>query len=204
MSRPKRKPWIGWHFLPADGMTRYLSPTKVYVGRVLRETRPLVMCECGLHACRSALDALGYAPGPIACLVELRGPRIDGPDKSCAAERKCLAKLDATNILHEFACWCAEQALKAERKAGREPDQRSWEAVRVKRRWLKGKAADEERADAGYTAWAAARYEAWDASRAASRYDAARDDAARYAARDASRAAQNKKLESMLRKAMKK
>jgi hypothetical protein len=47
-------------------------------------------------------------------------------------------------VLHEFACWCAERALKAEEKAGRKVDPRSWEALKVKRRWLRGEALDGE------------------------------------------------------------
>jgi len=46
--------------------------------------------------------------------------------------------------LHELACRFAEVALEAEVKAGREPDKRSWEAIRAKRRWLKGEITDEE------------------------------------------------------------
>jgi len=45
---------------------------------------------------------------------------------------------------HRFALWCAGRALRRERKAGREPDPRSWEALRVKSRWLQGKPTDEE------------------------------------------------------------
>jgi len=58
-------------------------------------------------------------------------------------------------ILHEFACWCAEWALKRERKAGREPDKRSWDAIRVKRAWLCGAATNEELAEAEAEAEAA-------------------------------------------------
>lgn len=40
------------------------------------------------------------------------------------------------HLLHPFACDCAEEALQRERQDGREPDPRSWEAVRLKRLWL--------------------------------------------------------------------
>jgi hypothetical protein len=46
--------------------------------------------------------------------------------------------------LHLLACRYAERALKREREAGREPDARSWEVLRVKRRWVAGRATDEE------------------------------------------------------------
>jgi len=46
------------------------------------------------------------------------------------------------NILHNFSCDCAERALLRERNAGREPDPRSWKAIRIKRRWIKGEITD--------------------------------------------------------------
>jgi len=53
----------------------------------------------------------------------------------------------------------AERTLRRERKAGREPDERSWEAVRVARAYAREEAGDEEL----YAAWAAAR-DAWAAA----------------------------------------
>lgn len=43
-------------------------------------------------------------------------------------------------ILHEFACKCAEGAL----KKAKVTDERSWNAIKVKRLWIKGEAADNE------------------------------------------------------------
>ena len=94
--------------------------------------------------------------------------------------------------LHEFAIWCAETAL----TRAKVTDERSWNALKVKRLWLDGKATDEELAAARdaamYTAWdvdgVAARYAAMDAARYAAwaaAWDAAL--AARYAASDAAR-----------------
>jgi hypothetical protein len=65
-----------------------------------------------------------------------------------------------------FAADCAERALVRERAAGREPDERSWEAIRVSRAYARGDATEEELAaarDAAWAAWEAA----WDAARAA-------------------------------------
>ena len=55
--------------------------------------------------------------------------------------------------LHLLGCKFAEYALKLERKNGREPHPDSWNAIKVKRLWLKGKATDEELD----LAWSAAR-----------------------------------------------
>ena len=75
-------------------------------------------------------------------------------------------------VLHLFACWCAEQALIAEREAGREPDPASWVAVEVKRRWLDGAASDDELKVARANAWFAAGSDAratWATARGAAR-----------------------------------
>ena len=113
-------------------------------------------------------------------------------------------------MLHEFAIWCAEQAL----ALIAEPDPRSLNVLVVKRRWLDGEASDEELtaagdaagdaaraaagAAAGAAAWDTAGAAAWDAA-----WDAAGDAAwaaAWAAARAAARAKQNKRLARMLEK----
>lgn len=156
---------LAWHWLPDNGCLRYPPHTKVEVGQTLTAEGPLELCKNGMHASLRALDALKYAFGAIICRVELSGETVEGDDKLCARHRKVVAMADATKTLHEFACWCAEQALLREREAGREPDVRSWAAIEVKRRWLKGEATDEELYVARDAAWDAAR----DAARAAAR-----------------------------------
>ena len=84
---------------------------------------------------------------------------------------------DATRVLHEFAPWCAEQALALIPT----PDPRSLTALAVKRAWLRGEATDAELAAAEGAARAAA-----GAAGAAAR---AAGDAARAAARAAGDAA---------------
>jgi hypothetical protein len=76
--------------------------------------------------------------------------------------------------LRLLACDFAERALKREQKAGREPDARSWAAIKVSRRFADGKATAEELAAAraagdaaGDAAGAAARAAAWAAEAAA-------------------------------------
>lgn len=206
-----------WHFLAADGRMTYTNKL-VEVGKTYRIEGEVVLCKRGLHASARALDALKYAPGPVVCLVTLGGIVLHSKDKSVAQERTVLAMVDATAVLHEFACWCAEQALAL---VG-ETDPRSVEAIATKRRWLRGEATDDELAaaqDAAWAAWDAARGVAWDAARAAAwaaswdAVQAARAAAwaargvARSAARDAAWAvawdvawdAQNEQLETMLR-----
>ena len=192
--------WTGWHFLRESRCMGYRrTRTVVEAGRTYSCEGDLKLCHNGMHASSRAIDALVYAPGPIACRVRLLGERLDGTDKSCARSREVLWMADAARTLHEFALWCAEKALTREREAGREPDPRCWEALAVKRRWLNGEASDSELAAARDAAWdaarAAARDAAWDAARDAARdaagdaAEAAAESAALHAARDAARRA---------------
>ena len=108
--------------------------------------------------------------------------------------------------LHELACKFAERALKRERKTGREPAKASWDAIKAKRLWLKGKITNEEldaagdavgdaaSAAAGDAAWAAAWAAAGDAAWAA----------ALAAARTAAWAAEQKAQLKLVRKVLEK
>ena len=151
-----------WHFLSADGMTRYEPRELVTVGQTLKVTPPIELCHRGLHASVRALDALQYAPGPICCRVELSGEIISDTDKVVATERTVLLMFDATDVLHEMACLSATSALLiADVK-----DKRCWAAIEAKRAWVRGEISDQElnaaRAAARYAAWDAARDAAWD------------------------------------------
>ena len=68
--------------------------------------------------------------------------------------------------LHLLACEFAEDALKLERKNGRDPHFNSWNAIKVKRLWIKGKATDEELEVAELAAWEAADSD-WEAAQSA-------------------------------------
>ena len=175
---------LAWHFLREDKKLNYPPHTLVEAGETYTAEGDLKLCANGMHASVRAIDALKYAPGAIVCRVELSGGMLEDTDKLCSRHRKVLWMADATNTLHEFACWCAEQALLKEREAGREPDARSWAAVEAKRKWLKGEITDEELYAAQYAAWDATRSAAW--------------SAAESAAWSATRSAQNEQLEKML------
>jgi hypothetical protein len=186
----KTKPILAWHWAKRDLKTQH-TDEPIVVGGTLSAVGILDLCHVGMHASLCPLDALQCAPGSMLCRVELSGEIIEGDDKLCARHRKVVAIYDADHMLHEFACLCAERALK---QAG-VTDERGHNAIKVKRLWLAGKATDEEMAAARDAARAAAWDAAWDAARDAARdaawaaaWDAARDaawDAARDAARDA-------------------
>ena len=112
---------------------------------------------------------------------------LDLPEDEASAEDKIWAVTQTGLIedekLHEFACRCAEEALKRVDN----PDPRSVAAIEAKRKWLRGEISDEELAAAwsaaSSAAWSAASSAAWAAASSAAR------DAARAAARDAARSA---------------
>ena len=187
-----------WHFVAQDKRLRWGSRAVVEEGKTYRVKGPLVMCEKGLHGSRSLIDALQYAPGTWICLVEIWGDVQEQPDKLVGRNRKVLRMIDGARLLHEFACDVAEIAL----KRAKVKDKRCWAAIEIKRKWLDGKATDEELAAARDAAWdaasAAASAAAWDAARAAAR--AAAWDAARAAARDAARAAARAEFNTLLTK----
>lgn len=147
--------YTGWHFTATATEGRDGWPLKA-VEELPKGTKP-VLCKVGLHACENPLDALRYAPGSFVRRVELRGTVLADGDKACGTERVTLAgPVDASRVLREFACACAERALLREREVGREPDPRSWAAIEVARRYARGEATVEELATARSAAWAAA------------------------------------------------
>ena len=150
-----------WHFLADDRCLGYSDGRKVVVGETLRMGGSLILCERGFHASHRVIDALNFAPGPIVCLVTLGGivlhdTKHDIPDKSVAQERTVIWMYDASQILREFACDVAEEALLSERSAGREPESRSFAAIEVMRRFIVGNATETERNTAENDAWSVA------------------------------------------------
>ena len=145
-----------WHFLPADKKLANNDGRLVRVGHTFKcDPDSLELCKTGFHGSKRIIDALQYAPGPVICKVELGGHIIKGDDKCVASERTVIAMADATNVLHEMACWSAEQALKLVKN----PDPRSVAAIEAKRKWLRGEITDAELDAARDAAWDAA----WDA-----------------------------------------
>jgi len=214
---------LAWHFLPEDKRLGYGDGRLVEVGATLECEGEPELCGNGMHGSARLIDAVHYARGPIVCRVKIEGDVIESEDKLCGRRRTVLWMMDATRILHEFACACAEDAL----ALVEQPDERSVAAIEAKRSWLKGEITDKKLDSAWAAAWdasqnvawvasAAASAAAWAASRSAARAaSAAARDAAWAAARAASAAArdaaqdaawdkQNKRLTAMVMEAHKK
>ena len=155
------------------------------------------MCKQGWHLCRGPVQLLEWL-GPQIWMAEARGTVVESADKICVASCRIIRRIDAWNptTARLLACDCAERPLHRERQAGREPDPRSWDVLRVARAYAVGAASQDQldaARDAAWVAWAArdaARDAAWDAARDAA-WDAAEAAwaAARAAAWDAARAA---------------
>ncbi len=185
-----------WHFLPSDYRLRYGDRRIVAAGDVVRVNCEPVLCQSGLHASERILVALEYAPGPILCRVLVGGTIVRGNDKLVGTTREVLWTLDATHVLHRFTCWCAEKTL---RRAD-VTDERCWNAIHTKLRWLDGLATDEELDKARAASREASRAASWEASRAASRAASwAASRAASWAAsREASWESHSKRLAAMV------
>ena len=130
-----------WHFLRKDRCLRFGDNREVFPGMTLRTDDAPILREQGFHASERVIDALIYAPGPVVCLVTLGGAVVHTPDrlvpdKSAGQERTALWMYDATDLLRGFACDVAEEALLGERSLGREPDPRSFAAIKVMRQCL--------------------------------------------------------------------
>ncbi len=184
-----------YHFLKDDMRGGYGGGKKWKIGEEREHKGELVMCSQGYHAGKSWYDALSYARGNMACLVELSGRIIKDTDKYVAQKRKLVDAKNAEYILRAWGCDCAERALKKSKVT----DERLWDAIKVARLSNDGRATKVElaaRAAARAAAWdarAAARdaawAAAWDTAWAAARAARAAARAAAWDARAAARAA---------------
>ena len=77
------------------------------LGEPLVHKGDIVPCKSGLHASIHPLDALEFAPGLILHLVDLEGEIVQHDDKLVGRKRTIIATVDVTELLREFARWCA-------------------------------------------------------------------------------------------------
>ena len=170
-------------FAREDKQGRAYSPNKPREKWTLGQERTLkggiVPCRYGYHASPSLWQALTYAPGPLACKVQLSGEIIPhGDDKYAASTRKLIAAVNIERELQLFAADCAEHVLYLFERE-RPNDDRPRKAIQAARDFV----ADE----IGVAAWDAAKAAAGAAARAAAR--AAAGDEIGAAARAAAWAA---------------
>jgi len=98
---------LGWHFSLENRRLAYSDDREIVPGETLSVQGEPALCRHGLHASRSILDALQYAPGSHVWRVEVWGDLEWGDDKFCGLHRKALWGFDAASILERFARLCA-------------------------------------------------------------------------------------------------
>jgi hypothetical protein len=191
---------LAYHFL-RDDMTARSGKEKAWeIGeeRSFPENMAIELCTFGYHSAPTLWDALQYAPGPMACLVEISEPIEKDDTKQVSRTRKLIKAVNIDRELRLFAADCAERVLYIFEKHYPKDD-RPRKAIQAARDFADGKIDAAAWAAARAAAWDAARAAAWDAARAAA-WDAAGAaagaaawdaawDAARAAAWDAARAA---------------
>jgi len=138
-----------YHFLQEGMMTAFGDEPPWSKGEPRTWEGKVVLCVAGYHSSPTWLDALEYAPGPMACIVDVSKPVEKDDDKQVSKTRTLVDYRDATRTLHQFACDCAEHALKTNGVT----DERIWNAPKTKRLWLDGKATDKELDDARGEVW---------------------------------------------------
>jgi len=135
----------GWHFLRKNCRLTHGDGRLIRPGTTVTVPGPPVLYAHGLHASRRVMDALQQAAGPIVCRVVVSGEIIEEHstlnDSTFVGTRRYVEwMLDATWLLHEFACWCAERAL---RRAKVKNDV-LWAAIAAKRAWLADEITDKQ------------------------------------------------------------
>ena len=166
-----------YHFLRDDMTTGRGNEPPWTIGESRTIVGELIMCERGYHSSPRWHDALQYAPGNVACKVLVSEPQIKDYDKWVSHRRILVAAINADRMLRLWACDCADRMLRQERKHGREPDKRSWDAVAVARRYIDGEATKDDLAAAWAAACSAAAWAAAANAAAAAAWAAARNAA---------------------------
>ena len=109
------EPLIAYWFAMADKQGRAYSPNKPdekwTVGQARTLNGEIIPCRYGFHGSSTLWQALDYAPGPLACKVELSGTIVQEHDKLAASQKTLLAAVNVERELRLFAADCAERVL---------------------------------------------------------------------------------------------
>ena len=184
--------YIAWHF--SNGYISHGDGREIKRGETYSIKWPYKMfiaptlCEAGFHGSLRAIDALKYAHGSIVSLCEIYGRVAIGGDKIVGDSRRVLFIADASDLLFEFACWVAEEALKARMAEGYKFEPATFAAIQARRDFQAGRVSKQDLSAA-----------AWLAAESAAAWSAAARSAAWSAAWAAARVMQNEELEKRLR-----
>lgn len=124
---------IAYHFLKDDMTAGAGNEPAWKVGEEREHKGKLKLCDSGYHSCETWYDALLYAPGSMACIVEVSGKILKGIDKQVSSKRRLIKSANAKKVLRAWACDCAERALKkakvGELTAARDARGAAWDAL---------------------------------------------------------------------------
>lgn len=171
------KAYRAWHVCPDDMLTvAYPGVPRMPIveGETIEMAgRCAPTCGAtGMHASSRLLDAVEYRRTGRICLVDVWGDVHVTSHCISGRYRRCVRVIPQSIADIEcrfFAASVAHRMLVAERTAGREPAQASWDAVEVARQYAVGSVSgsDLESAAAGSAravAWAAAWAASWAAA----------------------------------------
>ena len=117
---------LAWHGCRADGTTRYLKVKEV-VGVKTFLVGNVVLCVNALHGSIRAVDMLRFSEGLWIKRTLHEGKILLAADKIGSSERTVIGEADATQVVVDWAFWCADRAVRihavtALRRAGMEAE----------------------------------------------------------------------------------
>ena len=144
----KNKTMTCYRWVTEDMTSEHNEKIKWEIGKWQKHEGEIELCKKGLHACASPLDSLNNVYGNRWFVSEAKGEIINDEDKFVASEMRLVKEIPII-IIKRFALFCAKQNLKYTK------DEKVHSCVNVIKKYLDGKATEEEIRAAWAAAWAA-------------------------------------------------
>ena len=102
---------LAWHGCRADGTTKHLK-VKELVGVKTLLAGDVELCKNALHGSMRAVDMLRFSEGLWVKRTLHEGKILLAADKFGSSERTVVAEADATQVVVDWALWCADRAVR--------------------------------------------------------------------------------------------
>jgi len=102
---------LAWHGTRADGTTKHLK-VKEIVGVKTLLAGDVELCKNALHGSLRAVDMLRFSEGLWIKRTLHEGKILLAADKIGSSERTVVAEADATQVVVDWAFWCADRAVR--------------------------------------------------------------------------------------------